>query len=81
VDAARFAGRSSRREERGGPGSCACPSQASFAGVAQGRRNDLDRRSRDEWLLRELTEASEFEANVIAADGQSRTLKHSLGHE
>lgn len=31
--------------------------------------------------LRELTEASEFQVNVIGADGQSRTLTHSLGDE
>jgi general secretion pathway protein C len=31
--------------------------------------------------LRELTEASEFQVNVIGADGQSRTLTHSLGRE
>jgi len=29
--------------------------------------------------LRELTEASEFQVNVIGADGQSRTLTHSIG--
>jgi len=31
--------------------------------------------------LRELSEASEFEVTVIGADGQARTLTHSLGTE